>query len=103
MSGTTSLAAEREAGGAVSTTSAELARLRRKPWYRHPRATRLYGMIAGGGLLALATGPQASVDDIYYSIDTSMTGPRLPICVAIMVGLWVLTELLGLDSVVERR
>lgn len=103
MSGTTSLAAEREAGGAVSTTSAELARLRRKPWYRHPRTTRLYGMVAGGALLALATGPQASTDDIYYSVDTSMTGPRLPICIAIMVALWALLEFLGLEAVVERR
>ncbi|MDI2126254.1 branched-chain amino acid ABC transporter permease [Yinghuangia seranimata] len=71
----------------------DLAKLRRVPWYRQPRWTRLFGMVLAAALLALATGPNASTDDIFFSVNESMTdGVRLPVCIALMVAFWAFFE-----------
>jgi branched-chain amino acid transport system permease protein len=77
---------------AANRTAQAMAKLRQQPWYRQPRMTRLWSMIALGVLLALMTGEQGNTRDIFYSIETSLTGANLWICLAITVGLWAVRE-----------
>ncbi|MFP1623800.1 branched-chain amino acid ABC transporter permease [Streptomyces sp. 5K101] len=84
----------------VETTSRNLtpsaaAKLRRTAWYRKERFSRLWAMIALGLLLAVVTGEQGNTRDIFFSLESTFTSPRLWICLAITVGVWALREFAG--------
>ncbi|MEU0371793.1 branched-chain amino acid ABC transporter permease [Streptomyces sp. NPDC006283] len=73
-------------------TPSAAAKLRRTAWYRSERFSRLWAMIALGVLLALVTGEQGNTRDIFFSIESTVTGPNLWICLALTVGVWALRE-----------
>lgn len=68
------------------------SRLRRTAWYQQPRYTRLWAMLALGVLLALVTGEQGTTRDIFFSIEGSLLGANLWVCLALTVGVWALRE-----------
>ncbi|MFJ8076006.1 branched-chain amino acid ABC transporter permease [Streptomyces sp. NPDC096176] len=73
-------------------TPSAAAKLRRTAWYRSERFSRLWAMIALGVLLALVTGEQGNTRDIFFSIESTVTGPNLWVCLALTVGVWALRE-----------
>ncbi|MEU7565030.1 branched-chain amino acid ABC transporter permease [Streptomyces fradiae] len=81
---------------AVQSSTKDVAsaasRLRRTAWYQQPRYTRLWAMLALGVLLALVTGEQGTTRDVFYSIEGSLLGPNLWVCLALTVGVWALRE-----------
>lgn len=82
-------------GTSQNLTPSQAAKLRRTAWYRQPRFSRLWAMVALGVLLALVTGEQGNTRDIFYSLETTFTGGGLWVCLALTVGVWVLREFAG--------
>ncbi|MFF3321755.1 branched-chain amino acid ABC transporter permease [Streptomyces sp. NPDC002889] len=73
-------------------TPSAASKLRRTAWYQSERFSRLWAMIALGVLLALVTGEQGNTRDVFFSIESTFTGPNLWVCLAITVGIWALRE-----------
>lgn len=76
----------------VKDVASAASRLRRTAWYQQPRFTRLWAMLALGVLLALVTGEQGTTRDIFFSIEGSLLGANLWVCLALTVGVWALRE-----------
>lgn len=73
-------------------TPSAAAKLRRTAWYRTERFSRLWAMIALGVLLAVMTGEQGNTRDVFFSLESTFTGPALWIWLAVAVGIWALRE-----------
>jgi branched-chain amino acid transport system permease protein len=71
--------------------TARLERLRGTAWYRHPRWTRLAGMLVLGVVLALMFGPDGNPADL-LSPFKDLPSVRLVVCLLIGVALWLLAE-----------
>jgi branched-chain amino acid transport system permease protein len=76
-------------------TAAAIERLRRTPWYRDARWTRLLGMAVMGYVLAVMTGDDGDPADRLSAFKAAFHSTRLPVCVLITVGLWALLEFGG--------
>ncbi|KUH35981.1 MULTISPECIES: branched-chain amino acid ABC transporter permease [Streptomyces] len=79
----------------VKDVASAASRLRRTAWYQQPRFTRLWALLALGVLLALVTGEQGNTRDIFFSIESSLLGPHLWVCLGLTVAVWALREFAG--------
>lgn len=73
-------------------TAAAIERLRRTPWYREPRWTRLLGLLVMGYVLALMTGGDGDPADRLSAFKAAFSSSRLVICLVIVAVLWALLE-----------
>lgn len=70
------------------------ARLRHVPWHRRPRWRRLGAMVFAAVVLANVTGEQGVRGDLFAALEANLTGPRIVVWLAVLVGVWAVREFL---------